>query len=91
MPVPTMPQRPMAATSQSVATQSASGSSDALSATGQAPGPFFNQPGNYVIADQFNDRVILVRKTGPTSGEILFTQGMLTRPVAASTCSTRPH
>lgn len=36
--------------------------------------------GNILISDQFNDRVILVHKTGPTSGTILFTQGMLNEP-----------
>ncbi len=33
--------------------------------------------GNTLISDQFNDRVIEVHKTGPASGTIVFTQGML--------------
>ena len=33
--------------------------------------------GDTLISDQFNDRVIQVRKTGPTSGAIVFSQGML--------------
>ncbi|GAC1655325.1 MAG: hypothetical protein NVS9B12_06360 [Vulcanimicrobiaceae bacterium] len=33
--------------------------------------------GDTLISDQFNDRVIEVRKTGPASGNIIFTQGRL--------------
>ena len=36
--------------------------------------------GDTLISDQFNDRVIQVRKSGSTGGTIIFTQGMLNSP-----------